>query len=522
MTRRLIVALLALFVAVVVVSPSAYAEDDDHPDAAPAPAADKPKDDKADDKEPPKSETPGPGQLKPSADGEEDVADDDGTLSKAEEEEGKQAAATHDSAKYAEYIRKIIPIVKERVIDKLSAKITAKTEQKMSRIGIGLVAFSFASWLILLAPLFLSKKYPGKGALLFKFSAIAAASAFLVINLFAGVVFTIKTVQAVAGKEVNPVIKIVVASLDGIEEQAEDLVEFGPQLIQPTLDHITEGEDPMPVPLLENAKKVAKDAQPFINIAKALKGIQWITDYIPIITTLIAVLLFALGAKPVIKELIALPGRAAEGGDPKVIVKNAFQFVGREVVAALGLIAFLIIVTLMSAEAMALAVKPAVKCFLDMFFLNIIFIQTPEFSSGLLYGSLGSVVFFLVLNLAIVIVSSALYLGKTHKIFQARMHDKVPLGKHKKFWLWGTLGLVFVQFFPFLFMLGGEPLVDWMVEKGFAKDNPNWSMGLLYGPLIISIGFLVLLWAARGFKALKFILKYPPSGVEPPPKPAKA
>jgi hypothetical protein len=320
----------------------------------------------------------------------------------------------------------------------------------------------------------------------------------------------------VAGKETNPVIKIVVASLDGIEEEAEDLVEFGPQLIQPTLDHITEGDEVMPVPLLENTKKVVKDAQPFISIAKSFKSIQWVTDYIPIVTTLIAVLLFALGARPVIKKLIALPGQAAEGGDPKGIVKEAFQFVGREVVAALGLIAFLVALTLISAEAMALAVKPAVKCFLDMFFLNIIYMQQLNASTGLLYGSLGSVVFFLVVNIAMIIVSSAFYLGKVHKIFQARMHEKVPLGTHKKFWVWGTLGVLFVQFFPFLFMLGGEPLVDYLVEKGFAKDDPNWTMGLLSGPLVIAVGFLVLFWAARGFKALRFMMKYPPNGVAAP------
>ena len=87
--------------------------------------------------------------------------DDAGSLSAEDENEGDAAAASHDSARYAEYIRKIIPKVKERALEKLVDKIDASTDKKMGRLSMALVGFSFVSFLLLLMPLTLRKKYPG-------------------------------------------------------------------------------------------------------------------------------------------------------------------------------------------------------------------------------------------------------------------------------------------------------------------------------------------------------------------------
>ncbi|MBL8718797.1 MAG: hypothetical protein JNL79_22635, partial [Myxococcales bacterium] len=250
------------------------------------------------------------------------------------------------------------------------------------------------------------------------------------------------------------------------------------------------------------------DAQPFLAAAKWFKGMLWIFDYLPLVMTTMAIFLFLVGARPMLVELIKLPGRAAAGENTDGVVKEAFRKVGRELLATLCLIVLLAIVTLLSGELLALAVRPAVENFLNTFFVDVIYVQTPGASSGLIFGSLAGTVVFLVLNVMVVLVSTGFFLGKAHKIFQQRFHDKVPLSAHKKFWGWGTLALLWAQVFPVVFVLGAEPLVEKLLEKGFGKDEPNWTLILLGGSGVFVLGFVLCFWAFRGLKGLAFLKKY--------------
>lgn len=462
-----------------------------------------------------------------------DPPDEDGELSKDDELEGNKLGLGCQGGEedactklYASWIRKIIPKVKEKALEKIEDKMEASQAKKMQTLSTALFAFSATGFLLLLMPLFLKKKYPGKGSVLFKFSAIAAFSTVIVMDLFAVVVLLLKAAQSSMGKLTNPQIKIVVAALDSIEQEAEHMVTMGPQLIQPTLDHLQNSDDPMPVVLLENAKNIAKDVQPFVEVAQWFKGLSSVLEYVPVLMTGIAVFLFVVGAKPIILELIALPGRAAAGDDTKGMIAEAFRKVGREFMAAMMLIGALVVVTLFSSEMLAIAVRPAVSSFLDYFFANIIYVQHPGAKSSHIFGSLLGIVFFLALNIGVIIVSSSTFLSKFHKIFQAKFQRSVPLGNHKKFWIWGTLSLVGVQLFPFIFMLGAEPLVDSLTDKAFAKDEPNWTLALLSGPVIFVIGFLFLFWLFRGMKAFGFLFTFKPEppapkAAEPAPEEAK-
>lgn len=540
------VAVLGVALGATVLTLPAHADEEEHPPAAAPPAqgdkaADHPagehkdeakKDEAHKDDAHPAASGSGSAEAAGSAAaaaGSIDVPDDEGELSKEDEIEGnKIGLGCHGDAEdgctkaYAEFIKKIIPKVKAKALEKLEAKIDEKQAKKMQTLSMVLFFFGFTGLLLLLMPLFLAKKYPGKGGVIFKFSGIAAISTVVVLELFAGVVILLKTVQGALGKFTNPQLKIVVAALDGIEEEAEHLVTMGPQLIQPTLDHVLTSDDPVPVALLENVKNVAKDVEPFIAVAKWFKGISWIFEYVPILMTTIAVFLFVVGARPIVKELILLPQRAAAGEDTSGVIREAFRKVGREFLAALMLILGLIVVTLFASEMLALAIKPAVKSFLDYFFATVIYIQHPGAQSSHIFGSLVGIIVFLGLNMAVIIVSSSTYLGKFHKIFQAKFQRQVPLGNHKQFWLWGTLSLVWVQIFPFVFMLGAEPLVDHLAEKAYAKDQPNWTMALLSGPVIFVVGFVLLFWIFRGFKGFGFLFKYKPEPPQPAAEPAGA
>jgi hypothetical protein len=108
-------------------------------------------------------------------------------------------------------------------------------------------------------------------------------------------------------------------------------------------------------------------------------------------------------------------------------------------------------------------------------------------------------------------------------VLEARMHQKVPLGTHKTFWIWGTLGMVFAMLFPFLYALGAKPLLDFIEDKAFAKgEDPSWTFVLLSGGLMMVVGFLVIFWATRGLKALVYILRYKPIALPPKAAPAAA
>jgi hypothetical protein len=432
----------------------------------------------------------------------------EGTLSKEEEKEGEAAAKTHDAAKYAAYIRSILPKVKERALEKIEKKLQASQEAKMATLSTVLGWVSLSGFLLLLMPLFLMKKYPGKFKVLMKSSAIAAFSSVLVLNLFAAVIMLLKNAQGALAHHTNPQLKIVEAAIDGLGDSADQLVEVGPSLIQPTLDQLGSNDGSLPIALLENVKHIAKDVQPFLAAAKWFKSLLWIFEYVPIVMTTIAVFLFAVGAKPMLMELIRLPARAAAGDAPKGVVKEAFKRVGRELLATICLILALVVITLISGELLALAVRPAVRAFLDTFLLDVIYVQTPNASSGLIFASLAGSVLFLALNVLAILVSTGLFLGKAHKIFQQRFQDKVPLREHRAFFGFGLLALVWAQVFPWLFALGAEPVLEKIGETAMAKGEPNWTLILASSPVVLVLGFMVTFWALRALKGLAFIKKY--------------
>ena len=149
-----------------------------------------------------------------SAEATEDDLQVEDTVSPAEKEQGEEAAAAHDPAKYAAFIRFAVSKVREKVLPKLEDKMEVKHGEKMERLTWTLCGASLAGLLLLFMPIFLARKYPGKMGVLFRFSAVAAGSAVSVLLLFAAVVLLIKNVQGIAGSATNPQLMIVDASLD--------------------------------------------------------------------------------------------------------------------------------------------------------------------------------------------------------------------------------------------------------------------------------------------------------------------
>jgi hypothetical protein len=121
----------------------------------------------------------------------------------------------------------------------------------------------------------------------------------------------------------------------------------------------------------------------------------------------------------------------------------------------------------------------------------------------------------------VIILSAAFFLGKTQKVFQRHFHDKLPLSAHARFWKWGTASVAIAHVIPLGFMFlaswGIELIETKLIGNASGPDDIPWTAVMLVGPLILVVGFLIVLWAARGMKAIAFLLKYKVPPVSAPP-----
>jgi hypothetical protein len=449
--------------------------------------------------------------------------DFDGAIDEAEERE--LSVPGIDKEKFAEVLRKLVAKAREKIMPKLEAKVERSTEKGMNRIATGLGIFSLCGVFLLLLPLYYKKKYPGQLATLFKYSALAAGTFFVAVNLFAVLLMGMKAVQGTVAHQTNPKIAIVTAALDTLDDKADQMVELGPQVIKPTLDQLASGDtdDPMPVALVDNVARFAKGAKDmaptFKKVATFLKDVSFLTEYVPMILTLVTVALFILGARPLIKEILEVPARAASGERDvgKVVLKSVMRRVFRELIVTIILAGMLLVLTLVAGVAMSLAVRPAVEAFIDYLLATVMYVQQPNASATVLLVSLVGCIVFIVLNVAAVIVGSALFLGKMQKVLQSMFHDGVKPAEHRRWWTWGVPSVLAVFAIPVVFVAIAYPLVDGPVKRAFSDSGAitNWSSFLLSGPFFFIFGFIVMFWAARGMKALRFILKYPPLAKAP-------
>ncbi|MFZ6177622.1 hypothetical protein [Nannocystis pusilla] len=449
-----------------------------------------------------------------------DAAPDDAAAvdpSALEPDAGDELAGEEDPAVYAARLRGQIEAIRGPLLDRLADKIIDKQAQKMDQISSVLSLIALGGLLLLLMPLVLIRRYPGKFAVLLRYSALAAVTFVIAVNLFSGALMLLRGIQGGLGSVTSPQVQMVEATLDLLHEKAEDIAPMGPLIIEPTLAQLGQGSDePLPVIMLENVQKFRNDMQVFSTVASFFKSVSWVLAYIPVVLTLLTGVLFFLAIKPTLLEIVRLPGRAAggEAGVGRVVVKQTLQRIGREFLATLGVIGVLVALTLLAAALTTYVLQPALEAFIAYLSLAFIYVQIEaDASSFAVLASLVGVTLFLVFNLVAVVVASALYLGKSQKIFQRRFHDEVPLAAHRRFWRWGTIGLLWVQLFPIAYITAAKPLVEWLIDNTFDPAAPNWGLVLVSGPALLVVLFVITFWLGRGLGALRFIARYRPQDV---------
>ncbi len=415
-----------------------------------------------------------------------------------------------------EDFRKLVRLAKLKVLTQMKRKLVARSDQRLAKMGWLIFWFSLSGALLLAMPLVLRKQYPGKGALLARYSALAAATFVVSVNLFGGALLLMRGTQAQLGEYTNPQIAVAAGFFDSLDEHAEDFIVTGKELFAPTLEQLARGADEQPTALLlENGRKIIEDAQVFTAIAALFKRVDWLFGVIPILLLIVTMALFVRSVIPTLVAIVRLPAQAAAGaqGAGEAVVKGSMRRVGGEFLATLCTVGLLFALTLISASILGAVVKPALQSLLSYFSLSVSYLQfVASASSGLVYATLVSVILFLVLNLGAFIVSMALFLGKAQKVFQRRFNDGVPLAAHRRLWQWGLIAAVLIQMIPLLYVYvsawGLNAINDAITSGVTDAELVQWGKLLLAGPMFLVLGFLLLFWLARGVKALKFLATY--------------
>ncbi|NVB79759.1 MAG: hypothetical protein HOV81_15290, partial [Kofleriaceae bacterium] len=416
----------------------------------------------------------------------------------------------------ADQFRKIVRVVKKVVLDRMEKKMAKSSAKKMSKFSAGISIFSLLGLLLLFMPLVLARRYPGQGKTLFKYSALAALTFVVTVNLFGGVLFGMKTVQGALGGYTNPSLAIARGTFDTLDRNAEEYITMGKELFVPTLAQLQGNSEEQPsLLILENGKKIVKKAQVFVSVAKTVKKLDFVFKILPIILFGVSMILFALAIRPTLTEIIKLPMRAAAGeaGAGREVTKGALRRVWGELRATLCTLVVLSLLTVVSGFVLGRMVGPALDALLGYFSFAVSYLQFVDTaSSTLVFVSLFGVILFLVLNLATLIVSMSFFLGKTQKIFQQRFNHGIPVGGHNGFFKWGVPAVLFVQVFPWLFAVVAAKVIlkvnTSLLEGVTDADQVPWGKLMIAGPLLLVVGYLVLFWAARGIKAVRFLQKY--------------
>jgi hypothetical protein len=412
--------------------------------------------------------------------------------------------------------RSLVRLVKAKVLPRLEKKMAKKQAKRMKNFTFIVVGFSGLGVLLLFAPLALRRRYPGQGAMLLKYSALAALTWIVTVNLFGGVLYGMRSAQGALSGLTNPQLAIAGGVFDTLDTNAEDYIIVGKELFAPTLEQLKGNSDEQPAAtLLANGQKIIGDGKVFLSMAKMFKSVDWLFAFLPIVLLGVTLLLFVLAIRPTLIEIIKLPTRVAAGDASagRDVMRSSMRRVVGELWATVCTVAILTVLTLMSAFVLGQIVGPALDALLAYFSLSVTYLQFKDgASSGLVFCTLFGVIFFLVMNLATLILSMAFFLGKSQRIFQAKFNAGTPLANHKRFFAWGIPSVIFVQLFPLGFLVVAEKALAAINDKLMAgvtsAEAVNWKALLLAGPLFLVFAYIVVFWAARGVKAIRFLQAY--------------
>jgi hypothetical protein len=365
--------------------------------------------------------------------------------------------------------------------------------------------------LMVILPLVYRRRFPGKERQLLRSSAISTAAFIGTSYLFSFVLLLLRMIQNKTGGRLDPVITITHGVFTFLEEKADRLGALGRQLIEPTLDQLSNGgEGSAGLVLLQNAQHFRGEISAFRSIAGFYKSISGVVGYVPFLLVMIAVYLFFMSALPVFKDILKIPLYVAEGSADaeKRVVRAALGRVGRELLATLCQIGALLVVTALVGVLLRAIVGPAIRAFMVMLLVSLYYVQrVPNASSALMLFALGATLLYLLLNVVLALVTSSVFLIKTGKIFKDRFHSDVPLRAHARFWKWGIPAVVWTLVLPLIYLNVANQVAGAMATS-LNRTTERWGLTMTLIPLMLIVGWGVVFWAARGAKSFVWLARY--------------
>jgi len=449
-----------------------------------------------------------------------------------------------------ERLRDWLELARVKVTDSLAAK-EAEAQARISgyiTIILSVIA-AVGFFVVLLLPLRIRDKYQGESSQLWKASAVAAVTFVFTIALLGTSLLIMRTVQgSIATQSTSP--KMVIAngvfkvlehdkhiqqfsdmskqrldfiktplrhlvddSVEITEEQAERSLAFSAYLSEHWVDQL---QEPELRPLIKNATMLKGHVESFRTIFGFYRKVDWLMGYIPIIMSLLAVLLYMLPLRETLVTIATAPMRAAQSGSTQDMFKRAMATVGAELKLLAPFLGVMIVLLLVTGVFLSAAVQPFIEVLMRFSLMTVLYILKTEASGFVLYATLGGAILLLVACVAVYIIAMTFFLGTVRKILRARFHWGHPLSRYKAFAIYGSIAVGAVLVFPVVYAFA----VQMLALQGMEVDLATAADITATDMLIVPFGGLLLmgplLWAARGFKALAYIKKYPVVQDDPP------
>ncbi len=420
------------------------------------------------------------------------------------------------SAEYALELQAKLEEARIPVVGELKSTLTTQRNQRsnvMLRIMWGL---TLVGLVMLAAPLVLVWRYGmRKLPTLAVYSALSAGLFLVVGSILVGLYALTRYTNGLVATAYNPQLSITESLFDFLISRSESLAEIGPTIIEPTVVAMREGPtSPALQVILQNAESFSSTLNVFVLLGRVAQGLNVVFSLLPLALLLVAFVLFIRNSIPTLKEIVKLPGRAAQGQSNvgKATVRTTVTNLKTELIYALGLIAVLLVLTLIVSSVGRGAIQPALEIILNYIIAAMIYAQTEAGAQpGLILFCTSVALFFLTLVLAMTTLAAVLFLWRASSVLRTITRAGVSIRSERRFWLRGTGGLVWAMFLPVIYALGASPAISLWGQ--WAVDSRAWGVMFVLIPLALVAGFFGAFWAGNGFRTLMFVRRYQPAVV---------
>lgn len=424
-------------------------------------------------------------------------------------------------------IRNFAATQRTRLRELIEKRLDAKDDGVIERNGGAAAKIGLLGFLLVLMPLFLMRKYPGRLWTLTKYSFAAAFTWTLGFLAIAFMVVILKAAEGTAAQNTNPQMQIMETVLSYVEENAEEVV-ASPEIWGDALRSVgaqTNPEAMIPAHVLEGAatrirqtagqmQNNPEDFAPLLNVGTlAFGAIKILGGFLPDILFLVTAALLLWSLKPVALLILDIPRKGVEGVSMYQAMRDVWARIGREVLAVLCMIAVLFCVAEFSGVAMFYSLKSAVTLLLDYVQESVYYVAS-ETGASPLYVLTAFFTSALIISLVIVLatVASAAFLGRVFLLLKQKFTEKVPLNTHMRFWKYGTLSYAWLMVLPAIVLFSAKLIIE-AALIGYG-DEHSWTLALFVGPLLELALLGLAFFFGRGLSALLFLFRYKHEPIE--------